>query len=516
MEVAVKNETVESVVSKDDDDFLKLGFGSAEEGSDEEAEVPEISWFRELKLEEQSDKKDEKQEKKKKKTKRNPPSGPDDEEKELMEAIFGNKEKLFENLKEKPEKDKTEAPSNKRKHAWTDSDDEGVTIEEGLKKSHKQSFLLDPKAQYSKLLSNKYQKLVGTPKWAEMDRVASDSEDEELLKTVGHVLKGKKGSILENSIEFQRLKDLNRSTYCEGLVTSVEFHPTSTVALVSGLRGVASIYSIEKTKCEKLHSIQFEKFPLKCCKLSLDGSEAILGSHKKFFFSYNLITGQKLKYFVPNNATKMTNFEISPDGKLLALAGRFGEIHILNAITKEWIVTLKQEYEVTGMSFSSDSRILYCHSNDSEVSVFNLTAQKMMHRFYDDGCLSGTSITMSPNGKFLATGSGQGIVNIYGTEDLLEKKTPTPVKIFKNLVTSISSMAYNPSSELLGMCSREINDALRLAHFPSATIYANFPGNNLAKAKPNILRFSPGGRYMAVGNMNGRVSLYILKHYEGF
>ncbi|GAB0093801.1 U3 small nucleolar RNA-associated protein 18 homolog [Sergentomyia squamirostris] len=499
--------------SKSDENFMKLNSDSEGEGGDLEDDVPEFSWFRvsgfgkpKAKLEESDLAEESKVD----------DYEADDEEKALIELVFGNKEKVIENLKSQPEKSSSLPENQKRKHAWRDSDDEEVTIEEGLQKSHKKSMLLDPKTEYKKFLEKKHQKMVGTPKWAEIDRDPSDSdEDDELLKTAGHVLKGKKGVLLENSIEFKRLKDLNRSTYCEGLVTSVSFHPTSSVALVSGLNGIASIYSIEKTKCNKLHSILFKKFPLKCSRLSLDGSEAILGSNQAHFFTYNLLTGQKMKHFLPKNITKMTKFEISPDGGLLAVAGRFGEIHLFNANTKEWIITLKQEHEVTGLTFSPDSTTLFAHSVDSEVSIFDLRAQRMQHRFYDDGCLSGTSISMSPSGKFLATGSGQGIVNVYATTDVWQAQNPTPVKIFRNLVTSISCTAFNPSSEILAMCSGETNDALRLAHFPSATIYSNFPGNNLTKGRPNVLSFSPGGRYLAVG-VNTRVSLYLLNHFEEF
>ncbi|XP_059610541.1 U3 small nucleolar RNA-associated protein 18 homolog [Phlebotomus argentipes] len=511
MDVAVEDNVVEKKESKFDEDFVKLASDSEKNDSDaEDEEFPEISWFRftdvvkddvDRALEAEGAKAEDE---------------PEDEQAFLMESLFGNKEKLLENLKEQSGESESQRESTKRKHAWEDSDDEEVTIKQGLEKTHKKSLLLDPGAEYKKYLSKKYQKIVGEPKWADMDRVESDSDDDELLKTAGHVLKGKRGALGENTIGFKRLEDLNKSTYCEGLVTSVEFHPTSSVALVTGLRGIASIYSIEKTKCDKLHSIQFKKFPLRCARLSLDGSEAILGSKTSCFFTYNLITGQQQKHFLPKGMTKMRNFEISPNGEFLAVAGRFGEIHLLTVTTKEWICTLKQEHDVAAMAFSPDSRKLFVHSRDSEVSVFDLTAQKMMHRFMDDGCVSGSSIATSPSGKFLATGSGQGIVNVYDAENVLLSKMPTPTKIFKNLVTSISSTTFNPSSELLAMCSSEANDALKLAQFPSAKVFSNFPGNNLTKAKPNVLRFSPGGRYLAVGNLNGRVSLYLLKHYEEF
>lgn len=53
----------------------------------------------------------------------------------------------------------------------------------------------------------------------------------------------------KNIIDIKALKALNKSTHTEGpIITSVEFHPTSTVALVAGVSGVLSLFQVFKCK----------------------------------------------------------------------------------------------------------------------------------------------------------------------------------------------------------------------------------------------------------------------------
>jgi len=49
----------------------------------------------------------------------------------------------------------------------------------------------------------------------------------------------------KNVIDIKALKALNKSTHTEGpIITSVEFHPSSTVALVAGSAGILSLFQV--------------------------------------------------------------------------------------------------------------------------------------------------------------------------------------------------------------------------------------------------------------------------------
>lgn len=300
------------------------------------------------------------------------------------------------------------------------------------------------------------------------------------------------------------------------MITAVEFHPASKVAIVCGLPGIATLYSIDGYTNDKLHSMCFKNFPIKGCKFSKDGKEVFFGGSSKYFYTYDLLGGQTSRIVLPKVMTKMSKFELSPCGKFIVVIGRFGEIHLLNSSSKEIVATLKQEHQSTGLAFSPDSSKIFSHSTDNEVTIFDIRSSRTMHRFIDDGCIQGTTIAISPNGKMLSTGSAQGVVNIYNYENCLNSKIPVPEKIIYNLTTKITTSKFNPSSEILAIGSDEVNDALRMVHFPSSTVFENFPGDKAKIGRPNVISFSPGGKYFAVGNTKTEVALMSLRHYQNY
>jgi WD40 repeat protein len=50
---------------------------------------------------------------------------------------------------------------------------------------------------------------------------------------------------------------------------------------------------------------------------------------------------------------------MSPDGKLIASSGKYGEIHLFTAKSKEWITTLKMNGTVNALTFNSDGKRMY-------------------------------------------------------------------------------------------------------------------------------------------------------------
>ncbi|XP_045076542.1 U3 small nucleolar RNA-associated protein 18 homolog [Coregonus clupeaformis] len=83
-----------------------------------------------------------------------------------------------------------------------------------------------------------------------------------------------------------------------------------------------------------------------------------------------------------------------------------------------------------------------------------MRSSKCLNRFTDDGCVSGTSIAASRNGQYLACGSAAGVVNVYSQEVCMRQNNPKPLKAIMNLVTSATSLRFNPTSEILAIASR--------------------------------------------------------------
>lgn len=434
-----------------------------------------------------------------------------EEENELDKFLFGDKKGFIKNLEGNnlfftDVIGDVDGEQVKNNAVWHDSDDEDFESE-----------TLDGNKQ----LKRKFERITGVnPSWAQLDKKPTEddsSDDEGITKAVGHLAKHTTSkSLPQTELNFKRLTDINNTTKNEGRIMSIEFHPTSTVGIVAGLKGVVSLFAIDGRENKKIHTIKYEKYPIHSCKLNLKGDELLVGGRDPFFHTYNLLSGYKQRTRLPVGVKHMQVFELSPCGKYIAIAGDFGEVHLLTTLSKELLFTFKQENHCTSLNFSADSGKLFSHSDDNEVTVFNLRTNRVEHRFVDDGCVNGTLLAISPNGKLVATGSRQGFVNIYNYEDVLAKKFPQPVKAISNLKTEITDMRFNPTNEMLAICSADTDNSVKLVHFPSGTVFSNFPSQHDSIGKATTVGFSPAGGFLGIGSLAAAAPLYRLRHFSNY
>jgi len=427
--------------------------------------------------------------------------GEEPEFKVELDTRIHTEEKFFKSLKEtfgESPKDNEE----EKQPVWEDEDDEGQEVRLAQKRSYTKS-----QAESSR----KFKKFVGEPSWVHKQEESSDDEDS--IKYTGKLEDTTSAHLREGIIGIKKLKNLNRSTYSEKNITSIVFHPTSTVAIASGLNGIVNIYAVDGKKNDKLHSVAFKDFQVTQIAL-LRGQELIVGGKRPFFHTYDLMTSKSTPVYLPKSITKLKQFAVSPDERLICVKGRFGEIHLLDSKTKELIKTMKQEYNASGMNFSEDSSKVFCHSVSNEISVFDLKTFRLAHKFVDDGCIAGRKVQLK--GETIATGSAEGVVNVYETANVLQTQYPAPRKSIFNLTTQITEMQFNCTGELLAVASEDISDAVKLIHLPSATVFSNFPGALNGLGKPTAIAFSPKSGFMALGNTESTISLFRLKHYSNY
>jgi U3 small nucleolar RNA-associated protein 18 len=285
--------------------------------------------------------------------------------------------------------------------------------------------------------------------------------------------------------------------------------------VVAGKFGIASMFSVDGQDNNKLHTVGMKDFHITCCRISPNGEEIIFGGPKRHYYVYDLMSGKSNTQRLPPALTNLKKFELSPCGKWMAVAGRFGEVHLFNAFSKELIHSLKQDSQCTALSFSRDSKHLFSHSDTGEVAIFDIRAAKICHRWTDEGCINGSSIAVSENDQFIATGSAQGVVNVYDRTKVFEKKIPSPEKAIMNLTTEITNTVFHPSNEMLAISSGQVFDAIRMIQLPKLQAFQNFP----LQAKnqmgyPRVVRFSPGGGYMAIAGT--KALLYRLKSFNSY
>jgi len=229
------------------------------------------------------------------------------------------------------------------------------------------------------------------------------------------------------------------------------------------------------------------------------------------------MTAKEVTCQLPKNYNSCTKrIEVSPCGKYLAIMGRMGEVHLLVANSNEVIYTFKQTNWSVDLCFTNDSLRLISNESAANVNIFNLRQRRLEHSFIDEGCIHGSTLALSPNQAMLATGSAEGVVNVYDFQKVQNSKLPAPEKSFMNLTTKITNLRFNHSSEMLVMSSRVVPNCIRLAHFPSGSVYANFPGIDAKIGFVTSLNFSPNSSFLAFGTKLKEVPLFRLKHFKNY
>ena len=225
---------------------------------------------------------------------------------------------------------------------------------------------------YSKALKKKFVSIVGTPKWADVDRINKkkdgDDSDDEFFRETTDMLSNERQAFLEQgTLEYRKLNDINHESHNEGtVIRAAEFHPQAAVALVAGLNGTASLFKVDGKNNPKIQSVNFQDFPIKTAHFSANGEQFVLSSqHHSHFYSYDLQKGVtdkiNLSKKITSNQGGLSRFEVDPSGRFWTFLGRFGEMHFINPKSKDVTFSVKMNDDVTAATFSPNGNEIYSH-----------------------------------------------------------------------------------------------------------------------------------------------------------
>ncbi|XP_069461246.1 U3 small nucleolar RNA-associated protein 18 homolog [Ambystoma mexicanum] len=375
-----------------------------------------------------------------------------------------------------------------------------------------------PRAQLQARLCSSFTKAMGgTPAWAEQGP-AGETDEDGLDMGTGQLLRAPY-TLAPGPLHIKSCPPANQARPSAVRLNSVHFHPSAAVLLAAGLDRSLGLFQVDGGAGGLIQSLHLEAFPVFRARFTPDGRQVVAtGERSRNIYVYDMMGGG-LSPWQPRGLSErwLRAFEVSPDGKLLLLPGASGYLHLLSMRTKELIGSIKVNGRVVGAVFSPDSSRLTCSDEEGSVYVWDVGSRRCLHRFADEGCLRATCLAASADGRHLACGSSSGVVNLYSQEDFLRHSQPRPLKALMNLTTSASTLAFNPTGEILAMASNAMDEAVRLVHVPTLTVFPNFPlfrRKNIHLAQ--CMDFSPGSGFFAVANNKGNALLYRLKHYSSF
>ncbi|KAL4228314.1 U3 snoRNP protein [Mactra antiquata] len=458
----------------------------------------------------------------------------------LETLVLGDESDLIENLhdleKQTDDKRKSRQSGNKihtkplkKQPVWRDEDDKQGSIL--LTKARKfndvrhENETKIPKGEYSRRLKTQFEKISAAPNWSKLpserihnsDDDDEDSDVEELVQKTSTYIK-QSTTLPKSILQIKSCTDLNKQYPFKGKLTALEFHPTSQVALTASLSQTLSLFQVDGKINSKIQSVFVDKFPIHCAHFTCDGEQIVMSSRYKSIKYFDMIQGSIINVPIKGvSDNSLNNFVVSPDGKYLVFLAQYGAMHFLSSKTKEWLFTLSMNGNVKSVAFTNDGLQMYSFGDEGDVYIWDIKTRDCIHKFYDDGCTHGTSISISPNNQYLACGSDTGVVNLYDRSLCLTTSEPKPLKAIMNLTTNCSETKFNSTSEILCVTSDCAEKAVKMVHVASQTVYSNFPDNletNLTM--PSCIDFSLNSGYFTVGTNKGKALLYRLKHYGDY
>ncbi|MBA0629996.1 hypothetical protein Godav_002132, partial [Gossypium davidsonii] len=442
------------------------------------------------------------------------------------------------------ESDYEQNTCKERKAAWVDEEEERTVINiakvnrlRKLRKEEDESVISG--LEYVSRLRAQHAKLNPGTEWAKLDSglrndhgYDDESSDEEkgvvaasgygngevvddILRTNEDLVVKSRVKLLPGLLEYSRLVDANAEEPSNGPINSVQFHRNAQLLLAAGLDRRIRFFQIDGKRNTKIQSVFLEDCPIRKASFLPDGSQVIIAGRRKFFYCFDLVKAKvdKIGPLVGREEKSLEVFEISPDSSTIAFLGNEGYILLVSSKTKELIGTLKMNGTVRSLAFADNGNQLLSSGGDGEVYHWDLRTRTCIHKAVDEGCINGTALCTSLNGRMFAAGSDSGIVNVYNRDEFLGGKRK-PIKTVENLTTKVDFMKFNSDAQILAICSTMKKNSLKMIHVPSFTVYSNWPPLNKNLQYPRCLDFSPGGGFMAVGNAAGKVLLYKLHHYN--
>jgi WD40 repeat protein len=239
------------------------------------------------------------------------------------------------------------------------------------------------------------------------------------------------------------------------------------------------------------------KFHVHDLAFSPDGSRLLMSGANKEIVSW--VRAEKEGTYLKLHSDHVYGLAFSPDGTTFATGGNDSLIGIWDAAENEEKGLIKKHTDkVYGVAFLPDGKRLVSVGEDGLAAVWTVATRKPVAQLDYNGKL--TALAVAPDGSRVAFANTVGRVYFWDLTSPRQVLHAEPQPKVEG-EQAIWRLSYRPD----GKAVAGVDEAARLAVWDATTGGVT---RLLAGLKPTVARYSPDGKYLAVGFSDGMVRMY--------
>lgn len=244
-------------------------------------------------------------------------------------------------------------------------------------------------------------------------------------------------------------------------ITSIVFNPNGKSFFSGGRDRLVRCWNLQDGN--EIWNFSKGKHQVFAVAVSFDGKYVAFGGGDKIISVLNAKTGQFLKSFSGHTGF-ISSISFSNDGKHVVSAGNDKTIRIWNLKTGSEILEIKGHTEhVSSIDISNDGRTIVSGGYDRFIKFWDMKTGKPKGQILNPSVVR--TVSFSPSGKYVSSGSFENIVDIVRTDGEGKRKR---VKRFAGHTGRIYAVAFEKTGKYL--VSGSLDKSIRIWKFGQDSI----------------------------------------------